>query len=247
MMTGRAQHVASLILALSVLSYAGAARAQTLEEIVAGSLEAAGGRDAIGAVDSVRQTGTFTMSTPFGDLEGDVESVVIPNQRLYQNLDNDLFQQTTGWNGVAAWQSDSTQGVTDVTGPRAAALAAQSSLHPFWEYGSTGPDAPAFSRLDDAEVDGRNHHVVQVTWQDIDYRVFVDADTLLMSRIQFANEVPGLGAVTVTADASDYEEHGGVMWAASNTIEVEGALTIGMRITAVEINGEVDPSIFEKP
>ena len=247
MMTGRIRRTAGLILALSVLSYAGAARAQTLEEIVNASLEATGGREALGRIASVRQTGTFSMSTPFGDLEGDVESVVIPNQKLYQSLDSDLFQQTTGWNGIAAWQSDSTQGVIDVTGPQAAALAAQSSLHPFWEYGTTGPDAAAFSRLDDAEVDGRNHHVVQVTWQDIEYRVLVDADTLLMSRIQFANEVPGLGTVTVTADASDYEEHGGVMWSASNTIEVEGALTIDMSITAVEINGEVDPSIFDKP
>ena len=247
MMTGRIRRTAGLILALSVLSYAGAARAQTLEEIVDASLEATGGREALGRIASVRQTGTFSMSTPFGDLEGDVESVIIPNQKLYQSLDSDLFQQTTGWNGTAAWQSDSTQGVIDVTGPPAAVLAAQSSLHPFWEYGTTGPDAAAFSRLDDAEVDGRNHHVVQVTWQDIEYRVLVDADTLPMSRIQFANEVPGLGTVTVTADASDYEEHGGVMWPASNTIEVEGALTIDMRITGVEINGEVDQSIFEKP
>ena len=165
MRMGRFQRTTGLVLALSVLSYAGAAQAQTLEEIVNASLEATGGREALGSVASVRQTGTFTMSTPFGDLDGNVESVVIPNQKLYQSLDSDLFQQTTGWNGTAAWQSDNTQGVTDVTGPQAAALVAQASLHPFWEYGASGPFAPTFSRLDDAEVDGRNHHVVQVSWQ----------------------------------------------------------------------------------
>ena len=95
MMTGRIRRTAGLILALSVLSYAGAARAQTLEEIVDASLEATGGREALGRIASVRQTGTFSMSTPFGDLEGDVESVIIPNQKLYQSLDSDLFQQTT--------------------------------------------------------------------------------------------------------------------------------------------------------
>jgi hypothetical protein len=247
MRMGRFQRTTGLVLALSVLSYAGAAQAQTLEEIVNASLEATGGREALAGVASVRQTGTFTMSTPFGDLEGNVESVVIPNQKLYQSLDSDLFQQTTGWNGTAAWQSDSTQGVTDVTGPQAAALVAQASLHPFWEYGASGPYSPAFSRLDDAEVDGRNHHVVQVSWQGTDFRVLVDADTMLVSRIQFTSEVPGMGPVTVMADASDYEEHGGVMWSASNTIEVQGALQIDMRIAAVEINGEVDHSVFDKP
>ncbi len=246
MMTGRFQRTAGLVLALSIVSYAGAARAQTLEEIVEGSLEAVGGRAALEGIASVRQTGTFTMSTPFGDLEGDLESVVIPNQKLYQRFDSDFFQQTTAWNGIAAWQSDNTQGVVDVTGPQAVALAAQSSLHAFADYGS-GPGAPEYSRLDDAEVDGRNHHVVQVGWQGVDFDVFVDAETLLVSRIQFAGEAPGMGPVTVTADASDYEEHGGVMWPTSSTIEVEGAFRIDMRVDAVEINGEVDQSIFERP
>ena len=247
MMTGRFQRVTGLILALSLLSYAGAARAQTLEEIANGSLEATGGRDALASVESVRQTGTFTMSTPFGDLEGDFENLVIPNQKLYQSFDSDLFQQRTGWNGVAAWQSDNTQGVVDVTGPQLAALVAQSSLHPFWDYGGSGPFAPAYSRLDDIAVDGRNHHVVQASWQGVDFRVLVDAETLLVSRIQFTNAVPGIGPVTVTADASDYEEHGGVLWSATNTVEVQGAFRIDMRIDAVEINGEVDHSVFEKP
>ena len=247
MMTGRFHRMTSLILTLLALSYAGDAQAQTLEEIVDASLEATGGRDALGGVESVRQTGTFVMSTPFGDLEGDFENVVVPNQKLYQSFDSDLFQQTTGWNGVGAWQSDSTQGVIDVTGPQLAALVAQSSLHPFADYGGSGPFTPEYSRLDDAELDGRNHHVVQVGWQGVDFRVLVDAETLLVSRIQFANEVPGMGTLTVTADASDYEEHGGVMWSATNTVEVEGAFRIDMSIDAVDINGEVDQSIFEKP
>ena len=246
MTTGRFQRTTGLILALSVVSYAGAARAQTLEEIVDGSLEAVGGRAALESIASVRQTGTFTMSTPFGDLEGDLESVVIPNQKLYQRFDSDFFQQTTAWNGVAAWQSDNTQGVVDVTGPQAVALAAQSSLHAFADYGS-GPGAPEYSRLDDAEVDGRNHHLVRVGWQGVDFDIFIDAGTLLVSRIQFASEAPGVGTVAVTADASDYEEHGGVMWATSSTIEVEGAFRIDMRVDAVEIDGEVDQSIFERP
>ena len=247
MTTGRFQRVIGLILALSLVSFAGAARAQTLEEIANGSLEATGGRDALASVESVRQTGTFTMSTPFGDLEGDFENLVIPNRKLYQSFDSDLFQQRTGWNGTAAWQSDNTQGVVDVTGAQLAALVAQSSLHPFWDYGSTGPFAPAYSRLDDAELNGRNHHVVQASWAGVDFQVLVDAETLLVSRIQFTQEVPGMGTAAVTADASDYEEHGGVLWSASNTVEVQGAFTIDMRIDAVEINGEVDHSVFEKP
>ena len=246
MMTGRFRRATGLVLA-AVLASAGAAQAQTLDEIVDASLEAVGGREALAAVESVRQTGTFSMSTPFGDLEGGVESVVIPNRAIYQSLDSDLFQQASGWNGAAAWEWDSTQGARDVTGSQAASLVAQASLHPFWDYGASGPGVPTYSRLDDADVDGRNHHVVQVTWLDIDFRILVDAGTMLVSRIEFAGEAPGVGPVTVTVDTTDYEEHGGVMWSTSNTVEVEGAFRIDQRLSAVEINGEVDDSTFEKP
>lgn len=246
MTTGRFRRTTGLIVA-AVLAHAGAAQAQTLEEIVDASLEAVGGREALAEVESVRQTGTFTMSTPFGDLEGSVENVVIPGRKLYQSLDSDLFQQTTGWNGIAAWESDSTQGVRDLGGPAAAALVAQSSLHPFWDYGSSEPDAPVYSRLDDIDLDGRNHHVVQASWQGFDFQVLVDADTMLVSRIEFASEAPGMGPVTVVADAAGYEEHAGVLWSATNTIEIEGAFRMDVRLTGVEVNGEVDHTIFDKP
>ena len=223
----------------------GAAQARTLEEIVNASLEATGGREALARVESVRQTGTFSMSTTlFGDLEGSVESVVIPNQRFYERIDSDVFQQTIGWNGTTAWISINMNGMADAGETQVPSLAMQSSLHPFWNYGATGPDAPEFSQLDDVELDGRNHHVVQVSWQGIDSQVFVDADTMLVSRIQFADDVPGIGAVT--ADMSDYEEHGGVMWAVSHRVETQG-VTIKNRITVVEVNGEVDHSIFDRP
>ena len=224
-----------------------AAEAQTLGEIVGASLEATGGREAMARVESVRQAGTLSMSTPFGDLEGSVESIIIPNQRLYQRVDLDVYGRTTGWNGVAAWQSDDTQGVTDLTGPEAAAMVAESSLHPFWDYGATGPDSAEFSRRADADLAGRNHHVVQVSRQGVDSQVFVDADTMLVSRIQITEDVPGMGAVTVTGDRYDYEEHGGVLWPLGNRVELPGALTIDARVSVVEVNGEVNHLIFERP
>ena len=189
-------------------------------------------------VESVRQAGTLLMSTPFGDLEGSVESIIIPNRRLYQRVDLDVDGRTTGWNGVTAWQSDYTQGVTEAW--------VASSLHPFWDYGATSPDSAEFSRLADAELAGRNHHVVQVSRPGVDSQVFVDADTMLVSRIQITEDVPGMGAVTVTGDRYDYQEHGGVMWPLGNRVELPGVVTIDARVSVIEVNGEVDRSIFER-
>ena len=223
------------------------AQAQTLDEIIDGSLAAAGGREAMGRVTSVRQVGTFTMSTDFGDIEGDTEIVVIPNQKRYQDLESDLFQQTAAWDGTSAWQSDSMQGMMSLEGQQAETLAAQTLLHPFLAYDTPVLGPAEYSKLDDAEIDGRPHHVIQVSTGSLTAEIAVDAETMLVSRTRIDTDVPQVGSVTITAAVSDYEEHDGLMFATRSLVYVPGLATIDTRIAATELNVEVDHSIFEKP
>ena len=239
--------VGALLLAWVLFVPAGVAQAQTLDEIVEASIEASGGREALDRITSVRYTGMYTMGTGYGDLDGDTEVIVIPNQKLYQELDSDLFQQTGGWNGTAGWQSDSMQGTVDLEGQQAESLEYQTHLHPFLPYNTPALGQAEFSKLDDAEVGGRSHHVVGVSRGSISFKFFVDAETKLVSRIMFDTEVPQAGRVTITAEASEYEEHDGVMLPMRNTVDVPGFVTIETHYTTVELNGEVDHSIFEKP
>ena len=236
----------ALLLACGLLVPAGVAQAQTLEEIIEASLDAAGGREAIAAITSVRQTGSFTMSTAYGDLDGDMEVITIPNQKLYQSLDSDFFQQTGGWNGTTGW-SDSVQGTIDVEGQQAESLAVQTVLHPFLSYNAPEFGAVEYRKLDDAELDGRPHHVVGLSTGSLEMKIFVDADTKMVSRSMFDADIPDLGNLTITADTSGYEEHGGVMLPSDNSVDIPGAYTMDIRYTTIEINVEVDHSIFEKP
>ena len=236
----------ALLLACLLFVPAGAAQAQSLDEIIEASLDAAGGRDAINAITSVRHTGTFTMSTAYGDIDGDTEVVIIPNQKLYQNLDSDLFQQTGAWNGTTGWQSDTMQGTVDVEGQQAESLRAQTALHPFLDYNNPGLGGE-FRQLDDTEIGGRPHHVVEVSTGTIAFEIAVDAETKLVSRVRFETDVPQAGRVTITAEASGYEEHNGVMFAARASLDVPGLITIDTHYMTTELNVEVDHSIFEKP
>ncbi|MEE2637143.1 MAG: hypothetical protein VYE68_07930 [Acidobacteriota bacterium] len=220
--------------------------AQTLDEVLRASLAASGGREALDSLSSVRQTGTFSMATPFGNLEGDTEVVIVPNQKIYQMLESDLFERESAWNGTSVWQSSSQQGLVDLQGRQAASLAAQAVLHPFLGYENPQIDAE-FSQLDDTEVDGRPHHVVLVRAAGFEYSVFLDLETKLVSRLQFETDVPQLGVVMITADSSEYEEHGGVMFATRNVIDVPGFVRTDIRFSTTELNGEVDHSIFERP
>ncbi len=232
------------LMVLALMAAPGA-QAQTLEEIVEASLDAVGGREALAGITSVRQVGGFVMSTDYGDIEGDTEVVIIPNQKIYQDLDSDFFQQTGAWNGTAGWQSDSMQGMTDVTGEQATVLAAQTSLHPFEGFGD--PAFGEYSKLDDAEVGGRPHHVVQILAEGLAFDVYVDAESYLVSRIAFDTTVPGIGTVRITSDLDGYQEHGGVLFATMSGLAIPGALSIDTVFDTVEVNGEVDHDMFEKP
>ncbi len=53
--------------------------------------------------------------------------------------------------------------------------------------------------------------------------------------------------MTITADASGYEEFEGVMLPTLNSVDIPGAFTMDTRFTTTELNREVDHSIFEKP
>ena len=249
MMTGTriSRTVGALLLACVSLVPAGVAQAQTLDEIVEASLEATGGRDAMGRITSVRYTGTFTMITGYGDIDGDTEVVIIPSQKLYQDLNSDLFQQIGAWNGTSAWQSDNVQGMVGLEGQQAESLEYQTMLHPFLPYNTPALGQAEFSKLDDAEVGGRSHHVVAVSKGSLSYKFSVDAETKLVSRITFDTDIPQAVRVTITAEASGYEEHNGVLLAMLATVDIPGFVTIETRYTTVELNGEVDHSILEKP
>ena len=245
MTTRSVQTTGALLLAYVLCVPAGAAQAQTLDEIIEASLEAAGGRDAMAAIASVRQTGSFVMSSDLYDLEGYTEVITIPNQKIYQLLDGDLWQQTGAWNGTAGW-SDSPQGTVDWEGQQAESLAAQTVLHPFLPYNAPAFGAVEYRKLDDAEVGGRPHHVVAGSTGSIESKIFVDAETKLVSRTMLDLYIPELGNVTITSDMS-YEEHGGVMLVSASSTDIPGAYTVDTRYTTIEINVDVDHSVFEKP
>ncbi len=147
---------AGLLWTLAVLVGPGAAQAQSLDEILEAALAATGGREAINRIESVRRTGPFTMDTEFGPLGGELEAVIIPNQKVYQSLRSDLFTQTSAWDGTVAWQSDDFTGTVELSGTDAANLRNQSVLD--WYQAL---ENPVFGDVqnrtgDDQQVGGRD-------------------------------------------------------------------------------------------
>ena len=230
-----------------LLLCAGGVEAQTLDQVINESLNAGGGRDALEGVTSVRLTGRFFMNTPFGDIEGDTEVIIIPNRKIYQDFDSDLFQQTSGWNGTTAWRADNMQGLVELEGTPAVGLIAQTGLHPFLAYDRPQVVPVTFELLEDADLGGRRHHVVAASVEAVTFTVFVDTETKLVSQVQSNTELPQVGPVTITASSSGYTEQGGVMWPMQRVLDIPGLATIDSRFSEIELNVDVDHNIFEKP
>ena len=241
------QVVGVLLLACVLSVPAAVAQAQTLDEIIEASLEASGGRDAMARITSVKRSGSFTMSTAFGDLEGDTEVMIVPNRKFYQAQVSEVFEQTSAWNGSSAWQSDTMQGMRDLEGAQAANLQAQTLLHYFLPFNRPELGPAEYRKLDDTEVGGRPHHVVGVSVGTFELEILVDVETKMVTQVRFEMDNPQGATVEATVDSLAYEAFDGVMMPTRNTVDIPGIATVDTRYTTTELNVEVDHSIFEKP
>ena len=238
---------AGLLLTLTVLVWAGAAQAQSLDEIVEAAVAATGGREAIARIETVRRAGPFTMATDFGDVEGDTEVVTIPNQKIYQAVTSDLFSQRSAWDGTVAWQSDDLTGTIELSGADAANLRKQAVLDWFQTYQNPAFDDVQYTKGDDQQVAGRDHFVVEISAGGIDYRYFLDKETHLVTQLTFAFDSSALGPVEGTVRLSEYETFEGVRMATRSQLSIPGIFDLDTTYSRTVVNGPVDEAIFAKP
>ena len=237
-----------LMMTLAVLVWTGTAQAQSLDEIIEAAVEATGGRQAIDRIQTVRFTGSFSMDTEFGPIDGDVEVVVIPNQKIYQGLFSDLFTQRSAWDGSVAWQSDDLAGTVVFTGTAAANLRNQATLDWFQAYQNPALGDAQYAKGDDEQVDGRDHFVVEISAGGIPYRYFLDKETYLVTQLMLEIDVPEIGGmIEVTVRVSDYKTFEGVQMATRTQLSIPGIYELDMRYSETVINGPVDEAIFTKP
>ncbi len=237
-----------LLMTLAVLVWTGTAQAQSLDEIIEAAVEATGGRQAIERIQTVRFTGSFSMDTEFGPIDGDLEIVIIPNQKIYQGLFSDLFTQRSAWDGTVAWQSDDFTGTVELTGTAAANLQNQTVLD--WSQAYQNPvfGDVQYAKADDEQVDGRDHFVVEISAGGIPYRYFIDKETHLVTQLMLEIEVPEIGGmVEVTGRVSEYKTFEGVQMATRTQLSIPGIYELDMRYSETVINGPVDEAIFTKP
>ena len=112
-----------LALALVLLSPAAVLSAQTVDEVIAKSVAASGGRAALLKLKSRSMTGTITLSTPGGEIVGSVEILNAAPNKSRSVIKADLSALGAGpltidqrFDGTAGYVLDTLQGNRDITG-----------------------------------------------------------------------------------------------------------------------------------
>jgi outer membrane lipoprotein-sorting protein len=241
-----------LIIAVLFLGWAQAAAAQTADEVIEKHLAAIGGRAALGKLTSRSMTGTFTVSTPVGELSGPIEIVnAAPNKaRTVIKLDVSavggpgemVIEQR--FDGTVGYAMDSMQGNRDITGGQLDNMRNSTFPTPLLNYKASGATVELGGK---EKVGTRDAFVLVFTPKTgPTNRLFFDAETFMAVRMMVKVEVPQMGELEQTSDFSDIRDVDGVKVPFS-VKSSSSAQSFTIAITTVAHNTKVDEAQFSKP
>jgi hypothetical protein len=241
---GRCRSVAAIVAAGLCAVMASGASAQSVEEVIAKNIKAQGGREALLGLKAVARKGTVAVDGSFGQMEGNVEEILIPWKKAVRSLDLAVFQQRDGYNGKIAWR-DGMMGIQEVEGEEANQIKQSVDINPFLMMAERGAKA---EKLADEKIEDADYTIVQLTPKDRPpVKFFLDKETGLVKRSTLKQKSPQFGEVEVVVDLTGYEKFGPVTLPTKNSVSLGDALKIDTTYTETKVDGKVDESIFEMP
>lgn len=215
----------------------------TGEEIVDRYVEAVGGAEAIGAVESFHVEGSYVITS--ANLEGTIELWYQRPGRLIMTVELPGYGRIQrGFDGEVGWSIDPRQG---------ARLLAEDELRAYRTQIDRGfsllPSSEIFRSMEYVgveDLDGRRVHKVRlvVDSSEQEYYDYYDVETdLLVGRVE-TQETPQ-GTVEMEGRSGDYESMGGIRIATEWSHKVPGQEWTST-YERYEAN-RVDPAIFELP
>ena len=240
-----------LLVAAFVLSSVGSAAAQTADEIVDKTVNALGGRDALGKLTSRSSTGTMTIATPGGEISGTVEVLTARPNKSRTLINLDLTAVGAGsmvldqrFDGTSGYALDSMRGNREITGGQLELMKENVFPTPLLGYKERGSKVELAGK---EKVDDRDAYVLNVTpASGPASRTFIDAQSYLPIKSIVKVNLPEVGDVEQTIEVSDYRDVDGV----KVPFKVKGSSavqTFTIVISDVKHNVKIDEALFAKP
>lgn len=243
----------SLAAALTLLTFAHGASAQTADEVVAKSIAALGGRAAFAKLKSRAAAGTITLQTPHGPSPGTIEVwSVAPNKSrslIKVEVDTPYGRRQVvldqRFDGSAGYAIDTLQGNHDITGEQLENMRNDTFPHAYLTYKERGI---AVQLAGKEKVGDRDAFVVVFEPPaGSAVRAYIDAATYLPIKTVIKVNVPQLDQdVEMTSDLSDYRPVDGVKL--PFRIGVRSSVqNYSIVVEKVEHNVPIDATMFSKP
>lgn len=214
----------------------------TAEQIIDRSIEATGGRSAMGKLVSTYAKGTMEFTAQ--DVHGVMEFYAkAPNKQLaIMNLES-VGEVRQGFDGQVAWGQDPTGQIIEISGAPLDDMKRRAVFNPALKWRELYPKAELQG---EDTVGGRKAYVVRLTATDGALITrYYDTGTFLMLREKGSHETPQ-GVMDITADFSDYRDIGGVK-APFSIRQSLAAGEIVIKISEMKNNLEIDDAKFSKP
>jgi len=232
-----------LLLLAAVLAAPGAARAQSVDEIVAQHVAARGGREALAAVRTLRMSG-HAFAGP--GREAIVRREIARPGRIRTEF---VFQGTTGvyvWDGSRGSRVSPLDGILDaqpLTDDGAALSAEQADFEgPLVDWKAKGHRVEVVGKVD---LPGGPAHELEVTLKSgVVRHLWVDAATGQLVRSESTRTLRG-HELTFETVYGNYETTSGVRFARSIETGVKGRPSrLRIAVESVEVNPTLDDSRF---
>lgn len=226
---------------------AGAAHAQTLDDIIAANLKSKGGLDKIKATTTVRMTGEISAKDMAGqDVKGTMTMLAKRPNMMRREATVGGQRMVNAFDGTSLWRSMGTMPPEEAPGPQAAYSKQDAEFDSvFVDYKTKGH---AIELVGKETVAGKPAYHLKVTKKGgpaQDY--YLDAETGLEKQISMTTTDPGGNTVRVLTEFSDYREVDGRMVPFSIRQRVNGTVMASTTIDKVEFNVPVDDSVFRMP
>jgi len=238
-----------IVAALMLLVGPQVAAAQTGDEIVDKTITALGGRVALGKITSRLASGSITIGTPVGNVDGTVEiAYAVPNKmRTLTKAKVPLAGQLVidqRFDGKTGYVLDSLRGNRDITGNQLDNLRNGTFPHPLFNYKELGSTARLVGK---EKVGDRDAFVVLLTpTKGSEVRYYLDAETYLPLKSVARIQAPSGQEGEQTNEFGDFRVVDGIKVAfrlkSSSPVQ-----TFSMQLTKVENNVAIDEALFSKP
>jgi hypothetical protein len=225
------------------------AAAQSGDEIIEKTITALGGRVALSTIKSRLASGSITIATLVGNVDGTVEiAYAVPNKiRTLTKASVPLAGQLVidqRFDGKTGYVLDSLRGNRDLTGNQLDNLRNGTFPHPLFNYQELGSTARLLGK---EKVADRDALVVALTpAKGSEVRYYLDAETYLPLKTVARIQAPNGQEIEQTNEFGDFRAVDGVKVAfrlkSSSPVQ-----TFSMLLTKVENNVALDEALFSKP